>query len=216
MCDRNTIIHKIRKLLALSTSSNPHEAARALEKAIALMGQHGLSETDVEIVRAPAGAPVKRASIWRWRIASAAAWCNGVIAVNDTAGWTFCGDEIGVAVSVEMYEYCEKTIMRITRNTVRKNAKAKYRESFRLGMATEISARLRDYAAKSSWRGDRESRIGRVEEAMARELETVEGKRKALKGQAFTQGLVAGARVGLSKQVYGDEPKARIAGGPHG
>lgn len=216
MCDRKTIIHKIRKLLALSTSSNPHEAARALEKAVALMGQHGLSETDVEIARASAGAAVKRVSIWRGYIANAVAWCNGVMAVKDYEGWSFCGDEIGVEVSAAMYEYCEKTIMRITRNTVRKNAKAKYRESFRLGMATEISRRLHDYAAKSSWRGDRESRIGRVKAAMARDLEFVEGKRKALKGQAFGRGRVAGARVGLSKQVYDDEPKARIAGGSNG
>ena len=216
MCDRKTIIHKIRKLLALSTSSNPHEAARALEKAIELMGQHGLSKTDVEIVRAPAGDPVKRVSIWRGYIANAVAWCNGVLAVKEYEGWSFCGDEIGVEVSAAMYEYCEKTITRITRNTVRKNAKAKYRESFRLGMATEIGRRLRDYAAGSSWRGDRESRIGRVQEAMARELETVEGKRKALKGEAFGRGRAAGARVGLSKQVYGEGPKARITGGPHG
>lgn len=216
MCERKTIIHKIRKLLALSTSSNPHEAARALEKAIQLMGQHGLSETDVEIYSASAGAPVKRVSIWRSYIANAVAWCNGVLAVKGHEGWRFCGDEIGVEVSAEMYEYCEKAITRITRNTVRKNAKARYRESFRLGMATEISKRLHDYAAKSTWRGDRESRIGRVKEAMARELETVEGKRKVLKGQAFGRGRVAGARVGLSKQVYGDEPKTRITGGANG
>ena len=216
MAHRTMIIEKIRKLLTLSTSPNPHEATRALEKAMALMAQHGLSKTDVEIARASAGSPVKRVSIWRLQIAEAVAWCHGVIAVKAAAGWIFFGDDIGVAVSVEMYEYCEVAILRIARNTVRKNAKAKYRESFRLGMAIEISRRLRDYAAKISWRGDREARIRRVQEAMAHELETVTSTRKAIKGRAFTQGLVAGKRVGLSRQVSGDGPNVQIAGVPHG
>lgn len=216
MSHRNMIIEKIRKLLTLSTSPNRHEAALALEKAIALMAQHDLSKTDVEIARASAGSPVQRISIWRLQIATAVAWCHGVIAVKAAAGWIFFGDDIGVAVSVEMYEYCEKAILRITRNTVRKNAKAKYRESFRLGMAVEISRRLRDYAAKISWRDDREARIGRLRAAMARDLETVKGRRKAIKGRAFTQGLVAGERVGLSRQVSGDGPKVQIAGALHG
>ncbi|GAB3225447.1 DUF2786 domain-containing protein [Pseudaeromonas pectinilytica] len=43
------ILDKIKKLMALAGSSNPHEAANALRKAQILMREHQLSESDVEL-----------------------------------------------------------------------------------------------------------------------------------------------------------------------
>lgn len=42
------LLEKIQKLLAMSTSSNPHEAAIFLEKATALMEEHNLTDKDVK------------------------------------------------------------------------------------------------------------------------------------------------------------------------
>ena len=45
-----SIVEKIRKLLELSQSSNPHEAALALEKANKLMEEHQIAMNDLKIV----------------------------------------------------------------------------------------------------------------------------------------------------------------------
>ena len=48
MTDNNSaILCKIKKCLALSASSNPHEAAAALRQAHALMNKHGVSAHEV-------------------------------------------------------------------------------------------------------------------------------------------------------------------------
>lgn len=45
---RDRLIEKIRKLLALSTSSNEYEARAALQKAVRIMERHRLDEADIE------------------------------------------------------------------------------------------------------------------------------------------------------------------------
>jgi hypothetical protein len=47
--ERETIIERVRKLLALSTSDNQYEAELALKKASELMEQHQLNHVEVEI-----------------------------------------------------------------------------------------------------------------------------------------------------------------------
>ncbi|AMM81395.1 TPA: DUF2786 domain-containing protein [Pasteurella multocida] len=47
--DNEKLLKKIKKLLALSKSSNPHEAAKALEIAQKLMAEHNVNSIDVEI-----------------------------------------------------------------------------------------------------------------------------------------------------------------------
>jgi hypothetical protein len=47
MNDREKILARIKKCLALSRSSNEHEAAIALRQAQALMREHGISDSDV-------------------------------------------------------------------------------------------------------------------------------------------------------------------------
>lgn len=44
MSERNKVLDKIRKCLALSTSSNEHEAAAALRQARKLMDAHGITD----------------------------------------------------------------------------------------------------------------------------------------------------------------------------
>jgi len=43
------ILDKIKKLMALANSANPHEAANALRKAQLLMQEHQLSQSDIEL-----------------------------------------------------------------------------------------------------------------------------------------------------------------------
>lgn len=50
---------KIRKLLALAMSDNPHEAERAKSQAIAMMRMYNIMEEDIEIIEQKS-APIKR------------------------------------------------------------------------------------------------------------------------------------------------------------
>lgn len=52
MNDRSKILDKIKKCLALSASSNEHEAEAALRQARKLMEAHGITDLDVQAAEA--------------------------------------------------------------------------------------------------------------------------------------------------------------------
>lgn len=86
--DKQTIIDKIKKCLALSTSSNEHEAAIALSQARKLMEAHGITGLDIDAAaaserKAKSGATTRPAN---WETALA-------VKVGDAFGCTviFCG-----------------------------------------------------------------------------------------------------------------------------
>ncbi|HBN2420156.1 TPA: DUF2786 domain-containing protein, partial [Escherichia coli] len=47
MTDQDKHIEKLKKLLALAASGNPHEAALALRRARKLMDVHGITHSDI-------------------------------------------------------------------------------------------------------------------------------------------------------------------------
>lgn len=60
--DKRKLLDKIRKCLALATSSNPNEAAIALRQAQSLMREHGIDQTDVTASQASESAAKSQAS----------------------------------------------------------------------------------------------------------------------------------------------------------
>lgn len=113
MNDKSRILDKIRKCLALSASSNEHEAAAALRQAYKLMQMHGLSEQDVAAAEArecAAKAGVKqRPPLWETLLASQIAkgfGCQVFFAsgYSRNAGeWRFIG--CGEAAEVAQYAF---------------------------------------------------------------------------------------------------------------
>jgi len=55
MTEREKLIEKIRKLMALGSSANPHEAELALAKASELMSEYQIGHADISIIEARAG-----------------------------------------------------------------------------------------------------------------------------------------------------------------
>ena len=47
--DKQKVLEKIKKCLALGESANEHEAAQAIRQAQILMKKYGISENDVEL-----------------------------------------------------------------------------------------------------------------------------------------------------------------------
>lgn len=116
MTDRAKIIDKIRKCLALGTSSNEHEAAAALRQANKLMQAHGITDLDVAAAeaterQAKAGA-ARKPSNWETMLACKVAdsFCCKVIFSSSWKGgrWGF----IGCGAAPELAQYAFEVLLR--------------------------------------------------------------------------------------------------------
>lgn len=118
MADLDRIIDKIKKCLALSKSSNEHEAQAALRQAQKLMQMHDVSEAEVhaseaEEHRTRAGA-ISKPSKWENYLAGTVSRAFGceVILTYNVAGnhgeWAF----VGCAPSVEIAKYAFDVMFR--------------------------------------------------------------------------------------------------------
>lgn len=120
MSEKAKILDKIRKCMALSASSNEHEAAAALRQARALMEKHGITDTDV--LAAEAGEMAAKASAasrptnWESRLAYYTASIFGCQVVF-RSGWAEigrCGQWafIGTGARYEVAKYCFEVLLR--------------------------------------------------------------------------------------------------------
>ncbi|WP_310627060.1 DUF2786 domain-containing protein [Limnohabitans sp.] len=114
--ENEKIIAKIRKCLALSTSSNEHEAAAALRQAKKMMEAYGVTDLDIDAAeaqerRAKAGARIKPAS-WEANLASNVAAtfnCKVLFLSSWREGqWVF----IGCGASSEVAQYAFTVLAR--------------------------------------------------------------------------------------------------------
>ncbi|MDR2188935.1 MAG: DUF2786 domain-containing protein [Azonexus sp.] len=121
MNDRDKIIDKIRKCLALSASSNQHEAAAALRQAQKLMEMHHIGDLDIEAAeaserRAKSSATAKP-PIWENSLAAHIAdafGCRLLFAPNwqaRRAEWNF----IGLGAGPEVAQYAFAVLLRQVR-----------------------------------------------------------------------------------------------------
>lgn len=110
---RAELLARIKKCLALAASANEHEAAAALAKARALMDEHGVDQTEVEL--ADVGETrVKGGGAWtppRWETLLAASVRRAIpvenIQVGDS-GWAF----VGLTPAPEIAAYAFATLYR--------------------------------------------------------------------------------------------------------
>ncbi len=124
MTDREKIIDKIKKCLALSASSNEHEAEVALRQARKLMEMHGISDLDMQAAQASerrqrAGAQVTPSN-WETQLAIRIADAFGckvifspaVFLIRPHASWVFIGcgaaPEIGGYAFEVLHRQCKR------------------------------------------------------------------------------------------------------------
>ena len=207
---------KIKKLLALSKSSNENEAMAALEKARKLMEENGLSELDCNIYTEETKC-LKSIPLWQQIIARGVAWINGSVVriIDDCSSPVvrFHGSETDVFISKEMYQYLVKTVNRMVRQNIRKNAKKPYRDSYKEGMAASLYVRMLEAGALYSWANKRESQLAVIDkyvvELYKEGYETV-GHTSATKKRnnvAFYRGANDGESVNLNRQATGGASK---------
>ena len=163
LTNKEKIVEKIRKLLALASSPNENEAMSAMEKAQTLLAEHNLNESDVkEEVSKIIIKMTKTDSVpWKRTIAHALAslyFCdywygfNYKRNPNRAEGHTryddhkFVGKEHNVDVAIMMFQYLIEAVERLANVGAKKQpyGKNQYLTSFRKTAAGTLSARLRE------------------------------------------------------------------------
>lgn len=159
--ERAKLLDRIRKLLALSASSNENEAAMAAEKAQAMLAEHNLSMHDV---KASDGDDMMKDVIidntivtsshpWRRPLGQAVArlyFCTYYYSIQQGKSiniHSFVGADHNVMVAVVMFKYLLETIDRLARKgaaTVPKSQQSPYRVAFRSACCVRLCHRIND------------------------------------------------------------------------
>jgi hypothetical protein len=156
---------KVRKLLALATSSNPHEAALAAARAQALIESHrlqawlaaeqGVREDPDPIVDAR-DAPIEVArKIRKWKVAlaSALADVNGCLAYvlvrGDDEAIVLVGRARDREVVIELWQWLVKRIEWLSATHGAKRSR-QWHDAFRIGVVDEVAPRLDEGRAQAT------------------------------------------------------------------
>jgi hypothetical protein len=201
-----TAKRRIKKILALSKSPNENEADTALKMAQNLMDEYHLNESECLYERQSVPA-TKRLSRWRTILADAVSWLYYCCMYRNPREGTiiFYGDSFDAFMAGEMYRYLAKTIERMAKQNIRKTAKAKYRESYKLGIACSLYTRIQTLGAAASWAPERGKKLLVVKSALENVIELVNEKMKlsGLGSNGFKNGTVAGEGISLNRQTTG-------------
>ncbi|KND62278.1 hypothetical protein BVER_01716 [Candidatus Burkholderia verschuerenii] len=114
--DKSKVFDKIRKCLALSKSSNEHEAAAALRQAHALMRLHGINEDQVEAASvgdaATSAGAKRRPPLWEAALVGIVGTTFGCAVIFErdwkNGYWRF----VGVGQSAEIAAYAFEVLFR--------------------------------------------------------------------------------------------------------
>ncbi len=223
--NKENIVEKIRKLLALSQSDNEAEASLAMQRVHELLVKYNLEMEEVKVNNTPVTKEVmadgQRLKEWRLELAvgiAKAYFCKTLITNFDYGYYEFnlVGKPHNIEIAKSMYEYLESAIMRISKKNIRKNAKAKYRESYKYGMAMRLADRLQEKMHSYGEKTDRKSKAlvvnlyenekMLIEEFLSgKKIGTFDKKFKNNNGSAISRGYAAGANVSLNNQLYGNQ-----------
>lgn len=208
MDELESVKRRVKKLLALSKSPNENEAASALRKANDLMADYKLTAEQFSEYTKAKVKGTKRLVRWRVVLANAVENLYATFHYTDHAGnIVFIGEELDVFMSTEMYKYLVKTTDRMAKQNIRKNAKYKYRQSYRAGIASRLYDRMYELGQQCSWRNPKELEAQQkqiaefVEKQVA--IETSKKKFEKVNPTAFSKGNNDANGINLSRQMTG-------------
>jgi hypothetical protein len=173
MDNKEKVIDRIRKLLALSTSPNENEAASAAQKAQSLLAEYNLELGDVVEkkkeqfkVGTPVAVPSSFKYPWVWRLGQAVAklyFCDHyVVRYQKEDRHTFVGADHNIMVAQMMFVYLYQTVDRLAKQgakSVPEHERSPYRTSFRNTCTIRLCTRIRDMIEEAK-RGEAKSSTG--------------------------------------------------------
>ena len=216
MDELESVKRRVKKLLALSKSPNENEAASALRKANDLMADYKLIAEQFSDYTKAKVKGTKRFVRWRVVLANAVENLYATFHYTDHEGnIVFIGEELDVFMSTEMYKYLVKTIDRMAKQNIRKNAKYKYRQSYRAGIASRLYDRMYELGQQCSWRNPKElvAQQKQIAEFVEKQVAIETSKKKFEKANptAFSKENNDANGINLSRQMTGSGTR-RIGG----
>lgn len=162
--NRDKLIDKIRKLLALSTSPNENEAMAAAQKVQDLLAEHNLDMSDLEVAEADTVVDdteaVTVSKSWIILIYAVVAELYFCVYVHGTVGVTkkkgpggmkkmsnhhIIGEKHNVIVARLMADYLTKTVHRLSREAsldYEKGERTRFKRSFRNACSRRVAKRI--------------------------------------------------------------------------
>jgi hypothetical protein len=219
------IMDKIRKLLALSTSSNPAEAAAASAKAQELVQQYNLELSRIQQEAKPVYlrqvTDIGSSLYWRrWlmSVLAQAQFCHS-IALNATKTVALIGEQHNIDVVVYLYGYIVAELERLAREAYRTSdrtlAFAAWRNTFCVGAVSVLKQRFAEQEQRFVAQAE-ESRAlvvvkdSALQEAVKRltqgKISTVTSRMQA-DADAYERGQAAGRTIPLRHGVQGGEQR---------
>ena len=207
---------RIKKLLALSKSPNENESASALRKANEMMADYNFTAVQFSEYTEAKVMGTKRFVRWSVVLANAVENLYATYHYSDHEGnIVFIGEELDVFMSTEMYKYLVRTIDRMAKQNIRKNAKYKYRQSYRAGIASRLYDRMYELGQQCSWRNPKELKAQKkqIAEFVEKQVAIITSKKKFEKANqtAFSKGNNDANGINLSRQMTGSGTR-RIGG----
>jgi hypothetical protein len=148
MENREMIKDKIRKLLALGSSSNEHEAASAIAKAERMMKQYHLSNSDIRFTQEKIEVEKQRA-VPEWENLLLSACCfphNCYVALTESGEAVITGRHQNAEVSKLMFGYLKETIVRLSEGKFGAEA-----EQFKTALTFFLAMKIYAQSKKVAW-----------------------------------------------------------------
>ncbi|HIJ94473.1 MAG TPA: DUF2786 domain-containing protein [Desulfuromonadales bacterium] len=217
------IIEKIKKLLALSASSNEHEAALAASHVQRLLSEHNLALADIDASNRPDKADQIETAVAKtlpkWVRHLSAGVCDAFDCQaihNPTAGkMTFIGVGADVQIAAYTFFYLDTTIRRLCGSYMKQHSSVSLaarqremlRQSYYLGAVDTIYGRLQQQKRQTPITP---GALVPVKQGLIRQavqelgtIRTVHSRRSFINKCAYTQGQEDGREVGIHRGIDG-------------
>lgn len=216
-------MERLKKLLALSKSPNPHEAALALEKAQRFMAENGLCQDDIDLldigetladsVLSSASSPPEYMG-WLLTVITMAMGCKALYARNKVA---FVGASARCEIAAYMYDVLARQLRKQRRDFIRsldkrtlpKNRTAKadaFCEGWVMGVQSRVDAMKISAHEKALIEKFKQKTYSSEEEIRLRQSKKVRGQ-----SDAANKGWKAGREAQLDRGVSGRSDRSGIA-----
>lgn len=226
---RERVIEKVRKLLALSSSSNEHEAALAAAHAQRLLAEHNLSMSELEVREEGAGEVVVQVArtVPKWLSSLFATVANGFDCfpiVTTTAACSrlrFIGVGEDPAVASCTLQFLMKELRRLATVYVRSTEaghgrlsatdRQRVRNSYLLGGVQGVRQALATQKAQTPTTSTalvpvKDALIRQYREEQVGQVRMQRTRRSTVLSAAFQQGRTDGAALQMRPVAAGDEP----------
>ena len=223
---KDKIVDKIRKLLALSKSGNPNEAALALQKATALMEEHQIKNIDLIPEQSVTHSELEEVTgqhyIWAKTLAYACAKMFDCTTINYTYchSFRFIGEEQNILCANQLFWHLFRA-WKCLFNTEYQNDKPAdrklYRKSHGLGFASMIWSRVEELTEKRHENIVKSTGTDLVVVSDAKlkdymnenfELKKASSRSLTTSSSGYSQGMAAGKKVNLVAPVGTNKAKA--------